>query len=301
MADLVCSVDGCDRQCHVKGYCGAHYHRVVRGQDMYAPIRVIAVNRYCNVDGCAGIFYSKGYCKPHWAQHRNGTGQFAKRKCQDCGKSINERGAGSHRCVDCQSARNEVVAQEKMTRYRELACTHPNCSTPRISKELCAMHKSRKRRGLDMDAPKRVWTNPKSKDGTCGLEHCRNTAHGGRLCAAHNFRLRHGQNMYVPIGALGYTPIGTIRKGAQGYLQIKVSDPSTWALHHRYVMEQHIGRELYPHENVHHLNGQRNDNRIANLELWSESQPPGQRIADKLAWCAWFQSQYVDTQLALLV
>jgi hypothetical protein len=41
---------------------------------------------------------------------------------------------------------------------------------------------------------------------------------------------------------------------------------------------------LLPNENVHHLNGDRSDNRDENLELWSTSQPSGQRVADKMKW-----------------
>lgn len=61
---------------------------------------------------------------------------------------------------------------------------------------------------------------------------------------------------------------------------------------HRDVMEQFLGRSLLKYETVHHKNGNRQDNRLGNLELWSSRQPAGQRVCDKILWAKEIISQY---------
>lgn len=101
--------------------------------------------------------------------------------------------------------------------------------------------------------------------------------------------------MDAPVRSVG--PRGGGYVTPQGYR--KVARNGTHVMEHRVVMEQVLGRSLSEFENVHHINGIRDDNRPENLELWVKPQPSGQRVADLVAWvCDEYPEMVADRLVA---
>ena len=65
----------------------------------------------------------------------------------------------------------------------------------------------------------------------------------------------------------------------QGYIRVKTS--TGWELEHRVIMAKMLGRELRSSEVVHHINGDKQDNRPENLQLVANSAHVSQHLVEK--------------------
>lgn len=163
-------------------------------------------------------------------------------------------------------------------------CNIDACTKEYFRKNMCGMHYQRWYRNGD---PLKLHKTPPNLYIVCSIEGCNNSHWSKSFCRMHYDRLK-------KTGEVGPVERLVAKKGEARYERkkdgyIAVSDPkgrgiNKHILEHRLVMEEYLGRELLPSESIHHKNGDRKDNRLENLELWSSSQPYGQRIEDKVKW-----------------
>lgn len=169
-----------------------------------------------------------------------------------------------------------------MPKRRQDHCDVEGCPRAHKAHGLCPTHLRRKRLGQDLNRP----VGPRRGPEKCTWKECTRKSVALGLCTLHYKRQSEGRDMDAP----AYSRNGEWYITSSGYV-IRTLNGRRES-QHRVVMAEMIGRSLLSHESPHHKNGDRADNRPENLELWSKSQPPGQRVADKLAWAREIISLY---------
>lgn len=219
---------------------------------------------------------------------------MAHRTCSDCG--IKLRNQKAQRCQPCH------FATLKCKKKRDM-CWWGTCSSDAIYSTvgLCGLHYDRARREIPMDQYKRG-SGPRRGIDPCVIEGCVRKSFNGRtgLCSMHQTRL----DVHGDPGGPDPMPNGSSKEwrvDKHGYVRRRKylgNSVGVWETQHRLVMEEVLGRPLRKFENVHHINGIRDDNRPENLELWVKPQPPGQRASDLAEWVVEMYPELVEAALA---
>jgi len=155
-------------------------------------------------------------------------------------------------------------------------CTVENCGRKHKGRGYCQLHYSRFRRHGDTNELPRGGSEPQYEH--CFVVNCDRPHSALGYCAKHWKRFhKYGDPNFVMNGERGKGSINS-----RGY-RVFWRDGKV-IKEHTIVMEKMLGRKLLPNENVHHINGVKDDNRPENLELWIKSQPSGQRVKDIVRW-----------------
>lgn len=148
-----------------------------------------------------------------------------------------------------------------------MTCTIEGCAKPTKNRQMCSMHYERWRLWGDPLAHAR----PVSKRATpCSIEGCEKTWASSGLCAMQHSRMRVYGDPLAQIKRPTYGS-GRVTSGKGGYVFVRrpghvLADSVGYVQEHRLVAYE-AGLLLDPTDHVHHVNEDKADNRVENLEV----------------------------------
>lgn len=213
---------------------------------------------------------------------------------ENCVNKVNARGYCSNHYRAWRTYGDPLHKSEKYLASLVKVCTVDECENPKKAKGLCAKHKLRMDRYGTLTLPEKQF-----KKKTCRVEE-----NGVRCGKPHQARLM-CQMHYRRWATYGDPSVVKQQYGISRPERYKMlykpghpnANSGGMIAQHRFVYSEFLGRPLLAHENIHHINGDRRDNRLENLELWSKSQPSGQRVTDKVEWAIELLKQYAPEKL----
>lgn len=272
----LCSVDNCDRVAVTRGWCQGHYLRWRRTGSTNDQRRLgERRNTVCEVEICDRPAMTRGLCGSHYGRLKR-TGRV-----------------DADRPIGTKRARNE--------------CAVESCTAPATERGWCHGHYLRWVRSGTVQSERPL---ARQINFDCTVEDCDRPAVARSMCRAHADRKRKGGD------AQATKPIREIvgRNKNHGYWRVPVppelrhlTNGKPNDFEHRLEMAKLLGRPLRDDESVHHINGDRLDNRTdgplvnfrsGNLELWSRWQPSGQRAVDKIEYAIEILERYLPQALA---
>ena len=184
---------------------------------------------------------------------------------------------------------------ELTTAAEATVCAVEGCDRRTSARGYCHGHYLRWSRTGDVRAEKPLARPVREQ---CTVTGCEKGVHSHGWCRAHYARWLASGDVRADEPLRVFAGDGHV---SHGYFRVPVPPEDRWLVHgrkadlqHRLVMARSLGRPLTADESVHHVNGDRTDNRLENLELWSRFQPNGQRVADKVAWARDLLRRYGD-------
>jgi hypothetical protein len=135
----------------------------------------------------------------------------------------------------------------------------------------------------------------------CSVPDCDRDTYAKALCNTHYRRLLNTGDARPDDPIRIVTGDGWM---SHGYWCVPVAVEERWLVdgltqigEHRLVVARQLGRPLEDDEVIHHLNGDRTDNHLSNLELWSISHPMGQRVEDQIRFAIRMLELYAPERL----
>jgi hypothetical protein len=173
-------------------------------------------------------------------------------------------------------------------------CSVDGCDRQAKSRGWCHGHYQRWRRTGEVETE--VPIGRRRHHPLCTVPDCDRDTYAKALCNTHYRRLLHTGDARPDEPIRIVTGEGWM---SHGYWYVPVAAEERWLVdgetqigEHRLEMARSLGRPLIDDEVVHHLNGDRTDNRLVNLELWSTAHPKGQRIEDKVRFAVQVLERY---------